>query len=265
MEIRDKRKLSSYQELKEALAMFKRTSVHTISNYVPNPSLHSGWANDGKTDIYYFDKGTFIVHDKGFMAETLFISSDTKCVMHCLTEIHKDVHKPVVLERVIRENKDEIIGLPDYVLRRMSRSGIFMAPREKPKRVEKASIEDIHLLSEILATYFNPLTERIPDDKELEELIAKEGISIIRMKEGIGGMIIYETDATNIHLRYWWVSPESRNMGLGSELLKDFFTKGLSCKRQFLWVFSDNKDAIAKYKHYGFTFDGIADEIYITQ
>lgn len=265
MQIREKRTLSSCRELKEIITSFKRSSPRPLTNYVPNQMAHSQWANDGHTFIYEFDDAVFIVRDKGFMGDILFISDGSECIGPCMEAIHRDLRKPVVLERVIRENKDASLGSPDCILRRMSRTGLFEVPAEKSGRVEKAVPEDIPFLLEIFQSYFNPLTERIPDAAELRELIGKGGISVIRRKDGIGGMVIYERDTTNIHLRYWWVSPDSRNMGFGAALLREFFSAGQDCRRQFLWVFSDNSDAIAKYEHYGFSFDGIADEIYITK
>ncbi len=53
---------------------------------------------------------------------------------------------------------------------------------------------------------------------------------------------------------------------MGADLLKDFFfiqAEGVSVNS--FWVFSDNTNAIERYKHYGFSFDGLADEIYIVK
>lgn len=264
MEIREKRTLVSYDELKETLASFKRVSKTVFSNYVPS-SHHKDWADGATTQVYIFDSAVFIVHDKGFMAEVIFISSEKECVIPCMEIIHDDIQTPIVLERVMRENKDEYLARPNCVLRRMSRRSKNETPKSEIVRVEQATLEDIPELSKVFSLHFNPLTERIPDKMELGHLISAGGISIIRQNDGIRGFVVYEKDSANIHLRYWWVSPESRDMGYGAALLHKYFTAGQECIRQFLWVFSDNNNAIAKYEHYGFSFDGIADEIYIVK
>lgn len=260
-----KKLLTSAEELKKIISEFKRTKKDSLTNYIPNSALHNKWAQSGNAVIYAFDDGVFITHDKGVMLETIFISDSRENITRCLEVINNDSGKNVVVERVFREGKDKQIGNPDYILRRMIRIENRDEIKSPSERVEKASVKDINGIREIFTEHFNPLTERIPDNEELERLIKMNGISVVRNSERIIGMIIYEKNPTSIHLRYWWVSPTQRNKGIGADLLRDYFLAGQNCKLQFLWVFSDNNDAISKYRHYGFDFDGIADEIYITQ
>lgn len=263
MTVIQKESLKSVEQLKKILDDFKRIEKSTLSNYIPDPVAHKKWVESGRSFIHYFDSSIFISYDAGNMIEVTFLSKSRDKIMECLDFIKNGTDKPVVVEHVFREGKDEQIGSPTCVLRRMSRSGNFETPTLPSKRVEKATFEDITEILDIFNCHFDPLTERIPDNEELKRLILINGISIIRENNQIVGMVIYEKNTTNIHLRYWWVSPSSRNKGVGSNLLKDYFHEGHECKRQFLWVFSDNMNAIEKYLHYGFKFDGTADEIYI--
>ena len=197
------------------------------------------------------------------MLKTIFISKKVDDLTGCLEYIRKDLDKPVVVEHVFREGKDKQIGIPDRILRRMSRSGNFNESKQPSERVVKAVVSDIPEINYIFSKYFDPFTERIPDDDELNRLVRMDGISVIRDDGRIVGMVIYEKSISNNHLRYWWVSPHYRNKGVGADLLRDYFFSGYACRRQFLWVFSDNLNAIEKYLHYGFEFDGTADEIYV--
>lgn len=263
MEIKEKRSLVSYDELKEIFSSFKRTFPEFLTNYVPNKSAHNQWIDNQAALLFRFDSAVFIVHNKNFMCEVVFMCTPKESFIPYIRMISKEINMPVVVERVVRENHNHSIGTPDYLLRRMSRVGEFNSPKTIPNRVIKANMEDLPDILKIFKIHFNPLTERIPDASELGSLIQNGGVTIIRRKGGIGGMVIYEKDINNIHLRYWWVDPLCRNLGMGSDLLSVFFTEGQNCKRQFLWVFSDNNNAIEKYEHYGFSFDGIADEIYV--
>lgn len=255
--------LDSTEELKTLFGNFKHEHSHVVTNYVPTQNLFSKWISEGTAHVYEFDPAIFVTNDKGFMIEAIFMTNDVSCISICSSIIRRLCEKPVVIERVIRENKDISVGHPSKILRRMSRSGSsdsFPAPSE---RVVKATSEDIPAIQNIFNVFFNQFTERIPDRDELQRLIENNGISLIFDKGTVAGMVVYEKTGINLHLRYWWVSPDHRNKGIGADLLRDYFENGRDCKRQFLWVFSDNTDAISKYRHYGFEFDGVADEIYI--
>lgn len=255
--------LDSIEELKTLFGNFKHEHCPVVTNYVPTQNLFSKWISEGTAHVYEFDPAIFVTNDKGFMIEATFMSNDVSCISICTSIIRRLCEKPVVIERVIRENKDISVGHPSKILRRMSRSGSsdsFPAPSE---RVVKATSEDIPAIQNIFNVFFDQFTERIPDRDELQRLIENNGISLIFDKGTVAGMVVYEKTGINLHLRYWWVSPDHRNKGIGADLLRDYFENGRDCKRQFLWVFSDNTDAISKYRHYGFEFDGVADEIYI--
>lgn len=258
-----KQSLNSVEQLKKAIGDFKRLNRTVLTNYIPDQGMHTRMVERGGASVYTFEGGMVMTFDKCIMLEAIFISVLNKDVKEWLDEISAESGKPVVAEHVFREGKDITLPSPDHVLRRMSRIGAFETAEAPSGRVEKAKTKDIPAIRALFNDYFNPLTERIPDDGELERLIDNDGISIIRCKGGISGMVIYEKNASNIHLRYWWVSPEQRGRGIGADLLRDYFCSGIGCRRQFLWVFSNNTDAIEKYRHYGFEFDGVADNIYI--
>lgn len=263
MESIEKELLVSADELKRKIGDFKRQNRSAVTNYIPDPQLHTLWAESGAAYTYTFDGGILVTFDKGIMLETVFIANSCEDVRDWMRRVSIEWGRPVVVEHVVREGKDAIISSPDRILRRMSRCGVFEDLEKSSDRVEKATVKDIPVLKDILQNYFDPLTERLPDEEELEKLIHNRGISIIRDMNGIAGMVIYEKNPSSIHLRYWWVAPDQRGRGIGSALLRDFFYSGSECRRQFLWVFSDNSDAIDKYRHYGFEFDGVADYMYV--
>ena len=260
-----KREINNLDEVREIIRDYRRSVMSSITNYIPTSSFYNKWEKEGNILIYKFEDGIYISHDKGFMMDTIFISRQGSDVKEAMRIIKEECGKPVVIERIYREGRDNQIGNPDFILRRMSRCFAKDDICIKPKNVEKAKFEDIESIKKILNVFFNPLTERIPDYEDLENLIKNNGVSIVRDNEIIKGILIFEKDSVNIHLRYWWTSPEYRNKGIGSSLFKDYCYEGRDCKRQFLWVFSDNINAINKYRHYGFEFDGNADEIYVVQ
>lgn len=57
---------------------------------------------------------------------------------------------------------------------------------------KKAILDDIPALLAIFKQYFDPLTERIPDNDEFIKLISSNGISIMCKNTEIIGMVIYQ-------------------------------------------------------------------------
>lgn len=259
-----KEQIKSSDQLKTIIGDFKRKARSVLSNYIPDPTTHTKFIESGKAFVYTFEPGVFISFDLGNMVVVTYMIKSKDDLMDCLEVIRNDTKKPVVVEHVFREVRDIPIGIPNKLLRRMSRVGVFEKPCS-PRYTEHASYKDIPKLLDIFSHYFDPYTERIPDVDELKRLIELDGICVIKEKEDIIGMVVYEKSFGNLHLRYWWVSSTYRNKGIGADLLKAYFNAGYECKRQFLWVFSDNTNAIEKYRHYGFEFDGTADEIYVIQ
>lgn len=257
-----KEQIYSADQLKSLISDFKRKEHPPLSNYIPDPVKHTKYVEKGIASEYKSDTGIFISFDLGHMVDIIYMSKSKEALTECLKAIRDEEKKPVVVEHVFREGRDEQLGIPNKLLRRMSRVGEFVKPLP-PRLAEQATYEDIPKLLDIFSQYFDPYTERIPDTEELKRLIDRDGIFIIKEKEDVIGMVVFEKSVGNLHLRYWWVSPFHRSNGIGGDLLKAYFNAGYDCKRQFLWVFSDNANAIEKYKHYGFEFDGTADEIYV--
>lgn len=250
-------------ELKKIVGDFRRNHKKLISNYIPNASLYSKMEREGKMRLYEYPRCLLIALDKGFMSEVIFLAKDSDALWYSVSLARRYTGNTIVIERVYREGNEEPIGHPRKLLKRMSRTDITSVPVIEDESVVLAKKEDIETIERIFERHFDPFTERIPDREEWSRLIEAAGIRIIRSGKEIGGLTVFEKQGGNLHLRYWWVNPDARNQGIGSRLLRAYFKEGENCRRQFLWVFDDNEDAIAKYRHYGFEFDGIADEIYV--
>ena len=68
-----------------------------------------------------------------------------------------------------------------------------------------------------------------------------------------------EMNATTLYLRYWFTHPDFRDRKVGSRLLRRFFEEGKDTKRQLFWVIRSNKNAIKRYRHYGFKEENMLD------
>lgn len=253
-------KIQSEEELKSIVGKCKAEGWNKFSNYFPNPLAHKAWVENGDLAFLSVSETAFISHDRKTFREILFFSKSREDFEKCILAVKDKIRRPFSIE-IVTKGETQPHESSSALLKRMSRTGNPPSFAISPS-VSHADDNDIDYIQEIFKGHFHPVLERVPDRKELSDLAQSRSISVYKDKDGkIAGMIIYEVSKTSIHLRYWWVDPDFRNRGIGSSLLADFFEAGRGTQRQYLWVFSDNKNAIKRYRHFGFEFDGMNDEI----
>lgn len=260
-EFRDKR-LETLDELKNIINDFRRKYRNYNTNYVPNALKYTKWINAKTATINYSKNNIYLLNDASFMLEAIYFSTDDDTIINDLQYIADTKNKVVVLERVFKPKIAKYIGIPDYELNRMSCQKPAISESHSDDDITYAVLDDTNNIRKIFDNYFNKYIEQIPTDEELTSLINNNCILLIKHDITIIGLCIYEHIGCNMYLRYWWVNQNFRGKGIGGRLLNTFFTIKPDIKRYILWVFSDNENAISKYKHYGFEFDGTSDEIY---
>ncbi len=107
--------------------------------------------------------------------------------------------------------------------------------------------------------------EQIPEGKELAEACVRQNVLVLRQGTDLGGILYFENMGQTTILRYWFVDKGFREQGIGARLIKTMFRHCHSGRRILLWVISDNVSAIAKYQRYGFTIEGLTDQVMIKQ
>jgi GNAT superfamily N-acetyltransferase len=125
---------------------------------------------------------------------------------------------------------------------------------------QRNELDDV---AEFLGQLLDPLVDHIPEKRDLESAIAGQQVLIVRRDDGVGGALIFETTGATSHLRYWYVRPSLRGQGIGAQLVQRFLQLCRASRRIILWVAQVNSDAIAKYEHYGFRKEEIADRIMV--
>lgn len=263
------KKIESVIEFLGRSSQIRKDFGSVITNIYPNKALYLKVIEDGRMEAHE-DSDCFLAFEsaQGFK-RVYFAAPKAERILSILTDLSKSFPEPLVLEHIIREGKDVRLGEPSQVLKRMSHQGILnpdkrgASNKAVPFFTRDAQPKDIDVLKEIFAHHFNPLSERIPDETELLGLMEKRGVKVAVCNGSIVGFIIFDKEGSNLHLRYWWTSPGHRGVGIGSLLMEHFIEAARGTARQFLWVFDDNENAIKRYRHYGFEFDGTEDDIYI--
>lgn len=265
-------KIQDYSEIRDRISTLKGRVGTMVTNYFPNPSLHKKWIAESRLFVEDFPRcNIFIKKNDGF-SELFYIAGNEAADLKPVIDFANRHQTTAVIEVVANANKDGLdlmpLGFaPTCRLIRMTHSGILTTYENSDvPEIIKANEADIPLLLDIFSKYFNALTERIPDFMELQGLMKSDGIWLRKNKDGqCIGFIIFEHQGVNLHLRYWWTLPSYRGDGVGSSLFRAYIKASATTKRQFLWVFDDNENAICRYRHYGFETDGMTDNIYVVK
>lgn len=236
-----------------------------VSNYTIFPQEAQKWIDSGSLFYSELTNGIYLIHEGSRVNEIFFFSDCYDSVTAALNEIEVTNKKPSVMEIIRKDFESPMRINPFMVLNRMSSTSIPFYKESGSFAPVLATIDDISEIENILLNNFSPVAERIPTKTELESFLSNSessGVYIVRGKDKINGLLIYSKDPSTIHLRYWWTDSGKRGLGIGSSLLNQFFKKAEGCKRMILWVNTENKNAIDKYSHYGFSSEDMFDYIF---
>jgi len=148
--------------------------------------------------------------------------------------------------------------------RQLMRMGLRASrPADDALPPDFATPQDLPALRTLFDTAFDPLTERIPDDQELQRLSQQREILVNRSPTGAlrGFMVRVRTGRTH-HLKYLFVSAEHRGQHVGEQLFSRFRGDAAPGDRLILWVFPENTVAIRLYQKHGFVADGTVNFIF---
>jgi GNAT superfamily N-acetyltransferase len=121
--------------------------------------------------------------------------------------------------------------------------------------------DDAPTILAFLERLLDRFAEQVPELGDLEDAAAAGNILLAWHGQDLGGVLIQGTTGLTSVLRHWFVDDRRRGQGTGSRLIKTFFRLCRTSRRITLWVISDNENAIAKYRHYGFQAEPLIDQI----
>jgi N-acetylglutamate synthase-like GNAT family acetyltransferase len=153
------------------------------------------------------------------------------------------------------------------MLQRMIKPGGVQQVPSVCDNIVYATDVDIPAIEAMLHKYFDKYSEQLPKPYELAKQVAQREIILYKDKDaqGLGGLIMFDNMKVSMHLRFWIVAPEYRGKHVGSTLFNAMMYECREAKRQMHWVVADNENAIKRYLHYGYKFDGLNDIILIKE
>ncbi len=159
----------------------------------------------------------------------------------------------------------ETAGFRRYTrLLRMARTESKDGPAksEPPdSRVRFAELADCEPILDLLCQSFNRYAEQLPQLYELEAAVKDRQILIANDHNTLAGLLYFETQGFTSLMRYWLIAEAYRDRHFGSVLIRRYLTEQNIVRRFILWVIDGNENAFRKYQHYGYSPDGLVDQV----
>ena len=264
--------IQSYTQIQEAIMVIKSYKKGFITNFYVAEAQCCTFINKQLLFLVKMQECVFILRKNHEFYHIYYIATSKEVLAQSLKAFTEKYSNDILVSDIIGTMSavDDIattyepFGFEKYIrLYRMSRTKNLDEPQQLDERVEYASMEYAKQIKNLLEQYFDPYSEQIPLIEEIQRWIEIRKILIIVEKEKVIGFVIFEINGITSYLRYWFTHPEHRDKKVGSALLRQFFHECKATKRQLFWVIESNKNAITRYKHYGFEQELLFDQIMI--
>ncbi len=215
-------------------------------------------------NCYFFvrENSIFILKKEEEFYRFYYFLSDYKAIndLNDFFQMHK---KTIILEVASRKSLDKSlynnIGFSPYKV--YSR---YSADKKSKKFeiIEFAKVQDIEDIKKMIDNTFDVLVDYVPSISDLNTLIGKEEIFIIKQDNEIAGIAIYEKKGAKdtYYLRLTCVHPDYRGRSIGYYLISGL---PLENKRCTAWIDDDNKIAKKLDIGVGYKADGLKNYILI--
>ena len=261
-------------EIADVVQPIKQAGNGFATNFFAAPAQVERWIGHGEVSYVPAARAVLIFRrDRGFF-HLYHVAADGEALSGALGRLAEDCDPGTVLvsDLVGREADAETAaglyrqhGFSDHArLVRMARTRGTALP-EAAEQPASAFAErgDLRMVCAFLEEQLDPFRDQMPETDEVEIALERRSVLIERRAGGVGGLLLFETTGWTSLLRYWYVEGRFRGQGIGARLIKTYFRHCRTCGRIVVWVASGNADAIARYRHYGFRDDVLADRIMI--
>lgn len=258
----------------DAMGRIGRGCPEFSVSFFASTSKIEAWCAEGVLATLEYEGAVLVLRHDGLLLRVGHVTNAQAALSMALRQLVEVMPGQLMVADLVGR-PDEIAWVADTYrqhgfashaqLLRMQRMGAQPAATADAADVELAGREDVPKLRAFMERWLDPLSEQIQSVEELRVAVAENAAHVVRDGEGLAGFLISETTGQSTVLRYWHVAGDRRGQGIGSRLMRTFFNCCAASRRVTLWVIAGNVDAIAKYRHYGFSEDGMVDNVMVRQ
>lgn len=149
---------------------------------------------------------------------------------------------------------------------RMMCNTLTLPPSSIKHTVEPAKIEDAAEILELTRQEFDPLTARMHNMEQLQNIISANEVFVVRKEGRIAGFTIFDSAGKKVALLdHVIVRPEYRREGIGKSILAYKWNYANTSQYYVLWINEKCKGPIRYHEENGFQKDGMLDCIMVPE
>jgi GNAT superfamily N-acetyltransferase len=261
----------SPSEVLEAIQKVKAGSTGFCTNFFPVQAKLETWVAHKELSVHSLDGVTFFARKDRDFAHLYFCAGNSAVLGEQLPEFLANRSDKLSTDLVGPESSltdlvklIEQAGFSRYSrLVRLARVAALVEPVGAAPAVEIPRDVDAPAILQLIEDMFDRFADQLPTLYEIEAAIAARQILMIKQNGDIAALLFFETQGVTSTIRYWLVSSQFHSRGLGSALIRHYFSSQATVRRFILWVTATNDNAIQKYQHYGYAPDGLVDHVLV--
>ena len=261
--------LRNVEELFSRVTEIRTAADQFTTNLYAMPSEIQSWFVCDELKFLDRDGCLLLIRSDRSLVRLYHAARNEQALAEALSALDFKLPEPLIAE-VVGRSESTAITVDTYrssdfqlytTLARMTRSMQGEAASDNTPADKYANVHDALQIAAFLQSVLDPVRDHAPSLAEIEDAVASQRVLVEKLSHAILGVLFFEEKTSSSVLRYWYVDPAHCNEGIGGRLMKKYLRHCRGKSRIVLWVVSDNPDAIRKYRHYGFEFDGLSDHI----
>jgi hypothetical protein len=263
-------------EVLEAIQNVKAGATAFCTNFFPVQSKLENWVVHQELDFRSFDGVTFFLRKDRDFAHLYFCAANSGALGRELPHLLSTTPAKLSVDLVGPEaSLSDLLSLTEQAgfrrysrLVRLARAASVAAPaaaKEASTGIELAAQTDAAEILNLIESSFDKFADQLPTLYEIEAAISTGQIFTVKQIGEIAALLFFETQGLTSTIRYWLVAQQFHSRGLGSALIRHYFSSQPAVRRFILWVTATNDNAIQKYQHYGYAPDGLVDHVLVSE
>lgn len=268
------RSISTWHEVLQFVSEFRKKGCF-VNNFYPNEAEMSDWIKNKELfSLEVSDSACFFVHKTKVATFIYFFVKelyDLKLVFPRIIQLLES--RVMVYDYICKTDEErnlikEISASCGFELHTSLRRMSFVLKEndfEDEDDIAFAGLEDIDCLFDMFNAAFDPISERIPEKKQLEKYIEQKAVLVCRKQGQVAGFAVADIQKKTMYLKHLLTSPDFRRQGIAEKILKKAFFLSKHCIRFILWVIDSNTPAINLYKKFGYSFETLSNYTFVSK
>ncbi len=245
------------------------------TNFFPAQAKLQGWIDHGELLGDFRDRAAFFARKDRDFWHFYFCVPDLGTLQREIAFLPTLKTQRVAVDLVgSEESLGQLVSVMESAgfrrqarLVRLVRASQPAQPPSSPDGTEVlwADKPDCQVIIDLIESSFDRYADQLPMPYEIDAAIEARQILTVKCEGTLAALLFFETQGLTSTVRYWVVAERFRSHRFGSALIRHYFAAQSAVRRFILWVTADNENAVQKYRHYGYSPDGLVDHVLVNE